>query len=287
MRSEKEMLELILKFAQQNENIRAVYINGSRANPNIEKDIFQDYDIVYVVKDTKAFIGDKSWIRNFGEIAVMQEPDDSNVFSEECNDPTQRYNYLMQFVDGTRIDLSYISADVAIDHYLSDKLTVLLLDKDKLFPALPVPSDEDYCVKKPELKNYKACCNEFWWLSTYVAKGLRRNQILYAIDHLNFIRAELIKIVEWQVGFDNNFSVNTGSHGKFLKTYLKPDDWKRILETYPTAEIENVWEPLMKTVTLFEETAKYIGNKLSFSFNEEECSKTKRYLLQMRNGEIK
>lgn len=56
MRSEKEMFDLILGVAKQDERIRAVYMNGSRANPNAKKDIFQDYDIVYVVKETASFI---------------------------------------------------------------------------------------------------------------------------------------------------------------------------------------------------------------------------------------
>ena len=33
MRSEQEMLDLILNFAKNDENIRAVLLNGSRANP--------------------------------------------------------------------------------------------------------------------------------------------------------------------------------------------------------------------------------------------------------------
>jgi Streptomycin adenylyltransferase len=72
MRSEKEVMDLILKVAREDERIRAVYMGGSRANPNVEKDIYQDYDIVYVVTETKSFLEDKNWISVFGDIAVMQ-----------------------------------------------------------------------------------------------------------------------------------------------------------------------------------------------------------------------
>lgn len=41
MRTEKEMQELILNIAKQDERIRAVYMNGSRTNPNVPKDIFR------------------------------------------------------------------------------------------------------------------------------------------------------------------------------------------------------------------------------------------------------
>jgi aminoglycoside 6-adenylyltransferase len=51
MRSEQAMLELVLKVARDDERIRAVLLNGSRANPNAPRDIFQDFDIVYLVTD--------------------------------------------------------------------------------------------------------------------------------------------------------------------------------------------------------------------------------------------
>ena len=71
MRSESEMYNLILEVAKNDVRIKAVYMNGSRTNENVPKDIFQDYDIVYVVEDTKSFIEDKDWINLFGEILYM------------------------------------------------------------------------------------------------------------------------------------------------------------------------------------------------------------------------
>jgi aminoglycoside 6-adenylyltransferase len=56
LRPEKEMYDLILGIAQKDERIRAVYMNGSRTNAKAQKDIFQDFDIVYVVTKTSSFI---------------------------------------------------------------------------------------------------------------------------------------------------------------------------------------------------------------------------------------
>ena len=46
MRTEEQMMKLILDTAKEDERILAVYMNGSRTNPNAPKDIFQDYDII-------------------------------------------------------------------------------------------------------------------------------------------------------------------------------------------------------------------------------------------------
>lgn len=65
MRTENEMYHLILEVAKKDVRIKAVYMNGSRTNKNVPKDMFQDYDIVYVVEDIQSFIEDKDWIRVF------------------------------------------------------------------------------------------------------------------------------------------------------------------------------------------------------------------------------
>ena len=66
MRSEQEMYELIVNTAQNDDRIRAVIMNGSRANPNAARDVFQDFDIVYIVSDVSSFKHDPNWIKRFG-----------------------------------------------------------------------------------------------------------------------------------------------------------------------------------------------------------------------------
>lgn len=48
MRSEKEMMGLILSLAQQDERIRFVGMEGSRINVNVPKDEFQDMMLLMV-----------------------------------------------------------------------------------------------------------------------------------------------------------------------------------------------------------------------------------------------
>jgi aminoglycoside 6-adenylyltransferase len=59
MRSEKEMLKLIIDTATKDERIRAVIMNGSSTNPNSPRDPFQDFDIVYLVTEVDAFKYDR------------------------------------------------------------------------------------------------------------------------------------------------------------------------------------------------------------------------------------
>jgi len=49
MRNEKEIFDLILGFARADKRIRAVVMNGSRADKSVKKDCFQGYDIGFIV----------------------------------------------------------------------------------------------------------------------------------------------------------------------------------------------------------------------------------------------
>ena len=136
MRTEREMTALILGVAEQDARVRAVFMNGSRANPNAPRDIFQDYDIVYVVEETASFRAQPGWVDVFGERLVMQTPDEMDHAAGQPTDLARCYGYLMQFADGNRIDLRLMTLPRALEECQSDSQTIVLLDKDGLLPKL-------------------------------------------------------------------------------------------------------------------------------------------------------
>ena len=105
MRTEQEMFDLILNFAKQDQRVRVVAMNGSRANPNIKPDIYQDFDIVYIVTEMASFLSDDAWLDYFGKCIIMQKPEGMELFPP---DGKPRFSYLMLFEDGNRIDLSLL-----------------------------------------------------------------------------------------------------------------------------------------------------------------------------------
>jgi hypothetical protein len=61
MRGEIEIKNLIIDLATKDDRIRTVLLNGSRANPNIQPDKLQDFDLVFIVNDLESFTRDHSW----------------------------------------------------------------------------------------------------------------------------------------------------------------------------------------------------------------------------------
>ncbi|MFB7156377.1 aminoglycoside 6-adenylyltransferase [Lysinibacillus sp. NPDC056232] len=275
MRSEKEMMELILRVAEKDERVRAVAMNGSRTNSNVPKDTFRDYDIVYLVSDLQSFLINPNWVNVFGKRIIMQTPEDMAMFPPELGG---RFTYLMLFEDGNRIDLMLIPSEEKDIYCSEDRLTVILLDKDGNMPKLSEPTDKDYWVKKPSAEFFADCCNEFWWVSTYVAKGLWRQEILYAYDHLNSVREMLLIMLDWKVGIETNFSLSVGKNSKYLKSYLDNEIWERLMKTYPNGDYEQVWNSLFETIDLFEQVAIEVASILEYQYPFEDANKVKQYL---------
>lgn len=281
MRTEAEMYELILQTAKQDERIRAVYMNGSRTNSNAPEDIFQDYDIVYVVEDTWSFIEDKAWIDRFGERLFMQYPDENPNFPA---DKENFYGWLIQFCDGNRLDLHVESIPHAKEHILDDKLCKILLDKDGLLPQIPEATDEDYRVKRPSEKLYLCACNEFWWCLDSVAKGLWREEIPYVQDMLNFqVRKQLETLLSWKIGLDTDFSVSVGKSGKYMYRWLSKQEWSDYLSTYSSGSVDACWEAVEVMCSLFETTALYVGESLGYEYNVEEGRNCQGFLQHVKS----
>ncbi|USG66560.1 aminoglycoside 6-adenylyltransferase [Brevibacillus ruminantium] len=284
MRSEKEMLDLILGVAQKDERVRAVYMNGSRTNPHAPKDILRDYDIVYVVTETSSFLEEENWIHVFGELLMMQEPDKNDRAIGMDMDFTRSYTYLMLFTDGNRIDLRIETKESMLERYAHDTLTMPLLDKDNCLPALPAPTNTDYWVKKPTEPLYLGCCNEFWWCLQNVAKGIWRDELPYAKQMFEqVIRPRLHEMIAWWVGIQNDFQVSLGKMEKYMKAYLPETYWEMYKQTYSDSDYENMWNSVRTACELFRILAKDVAAHFRYPYNIQDDTNMTKYLTHIRD----
>lgn len=263
MRSEKQIYDFILNFAENDDRIRIVTLEGSRTNANITPDDFQDYDITFFVTDMQSFTSDDKWLDIFGERLIMQKPEDMELFPAV----EKGFSYLMLFNDDVKIDLTLLPLDL-IDEYLTwDKLIKLLLDKDHRVAKPPVPTDEDYHLQRPTARMFDDCCNEFWNTVPYVVKGLCRGEILFAIDHMNdIVRKELLRMISWSVGAKQGFHFSLGKNYKFLDRYVTGELWKRLLATYRMDSYAQMWASLEHCMALFREISSETAQKLDYPY---------------------
>lgn len=253
--------------AKNDQRIRAVIMNGSRANPNAKKDIFQDFDIIYFVTRIRSFVSDHRWIRIFGDIMIMQMPKTHTLIPEEDDGS---FTYLMQFTDGNRIDLSLVPIE-RIGIMKQESQSILLLDKDGVIEPLPPASDADFIVKQPTEKMFNDCCNEFWWICTYVAKGIWRDELPYAMFMYDrFLRDMLFEMIRWHIGIKTDFAISVGNCGKYFKKYLEAEVWDMYLKTYCDSNYDNLWKALFTACDLFRITAEMVADHMDFVYPYED-----------------
>ncbi|HLA58898.1 MAG TPA: GNAT family N-acetyltransferase [Puia sp.] len=278
MKTPDEIKKIILGKAETDGRIRAVLLNGSRANQKISPDGLQDFDVVYIVNELDSFIANHEWTSIFGEKLIWQMPDEMEL-SNRGEKIFISFHYLMLFKDGHRIDLTLFPREKFETDFTPDSLTVVWLDKDNLFENIEPATDIDYRVRRPTEKEFRDACNEFWWVSTYISRGLMRRETSYVKAMMEGpVRKMFLKMTEWYIGTKTEFSVSPGLHGKFISQYLTGNEYIMWLRTYPDAKTKNIWNAFFLMTGVFKTYTHSVAEKLHFSYNAGEQDNVISYL---------
>ena len=264
MRTEAEMLNLILQTAKTIQ-VEAVAMSGSRTNSQEPQDEFQDYDLVYVVDDIDNLTSDLSWLDLFGKRILEQEVRLGH-----------RRLFLMLFEDGNRIDLTLCSK-VHIKEWVESEANFIVLEDPKGLFVPHSPTPQRYWTSPASAIEFEKTCNEFWWVSAYVVKGIHRNHLVYETDHLYGIcQQELLKILAWQVAA-NKGMVDVGKNYKYLFQYLPAEKEKEFSNLLDFSSVEKLTQSLFATMTLFHQEAQAFSLKTGFPYDKETAEKMIEY----------
>ena len=231
-------------------------MSGSRTNSQAPQDEFQDYDVVYVVDDLDNLTSDLSWLDLFGKRIIEQEVGFSH-----------RRLFLMLFEDGNRIDLT-LCPKQQIQEWVDSEADYTVLKDDKgLFESYP-PSPKRYWTNPASQTDFEKACNEFWWVSAYVVKGIHRNHLVYATDHLYGIcQQELLKILAWQVASDRG-KVDIGKNYKYLFQYLPAEKEKEFTALLDFFDQKSLTKSLFATMNFFHKEAQAFSLKTGFHYDK-------------------
>lgn len=264
MRTETEMLSLLIKIAK-NLKVKVVALSGSRTDTKAPKDEFQDYDVVYIVDDLDNLTRDLSWLDQFGKRIIEQEVGLG-----------QRRLYLMLFEDGNRIDLTLCPKDYIQEWVDSEAGFTVLEDPEHLFEPYS-PNIERYWTNSATEKDFEKVCNEFWWVSAYVVKGICRKQVIYATDHLYGIcQQELLKVLAWQVASDRG-RVDVGKNYKYLFNYLPAEKEMEFSNLLDFSSIDKITQSLFATMQLLHREAQSLAQKMGFDYDMKVAEKMIQY----------
>jgi aminoglycoside 6-adenylyltransferase len=278
-----EMYELILQTAKEDERIRAVTMEGSKVTPGAVRDVFSDFDVTFFVSDIREFTKDHDYMKRFGEILIMQMPDD---WYKEPYDYSgkKRFAYLTQYKDGNRIDLTFIDvSNMESQKYFNEPRTVLI-NKDNFDVLSDITTNEVFFIQKPGDFEFFNTVNEFRWISNYVTKGLCRHEFYYARRMMEqYMMDMFMKMINWKVGVDNNFKVTTGACSKYLEKYLSEEEMNRFMGIFAKGDYEDMWDKLFLMYDYFEDLSIYVSEKLGFSLDLQESRNVRNFMEKRSN----
>lgn len=281
---EAAVLARVVRWAEDQPLIRTVILESSRAVDHAPLDRFSDYDILLVVSDIHQFAESNDWQRFFGE-PLVRFGDPVDVLGIET------YMRMVVYRDHTKIDFALWPVELlrrVVEQQIStdflDRGYRVLLDKDGLAARLPAPTRTAHIPPKPTEQAYLALVEEFWWESTYVAKNLWRDDLVFARYNLDVVmRSELLlPLLEWRIELDHGWTWKPGIVGRGLKRALPPDLWSAFERTYVGPGIEENWEALFAMTALFRRAAIAVGQALGYTYPQELDDDVTAYLEEAR-----
>jgi aminoglycoside 6-adenylyltransferase len=271
MPSEAEVLGQVGAWATNHSLIRAVVLESSRAVGQAVLDRFSDYDILLVVSDVRPFADDNAWQRHFAE-PLVRFSDTVAVLGFET------YSRLVLYQDHIKIDYAIWPLELLQRIVERQEPTELLdwgyrvlLDKDGLAARLPPATRTAHIPPKPTENEYTALVEEFWWETTYAAKHLWRDELVFAKYNLEVtMKFELLlHMLEWRIELDHGWTWKPGVLGRGMKRALPPDLWSALERTYAGPGIEDNWEALFAATALFRRVALEVAQALGYSYPQE------------------
>ena len=281
---EQDVVDKLMAWGTAHPLIRAMILTSTRARPEGPVDLLSDYDLILAVSDVRPFAFDDAWISAYGRPMVRWGDQ-----GEEHDLATYFRGVVYQ--DYVKIDYGIWPAEllgrIAADARLPGELDAgyrVLLDKDRRTAGWKRPSYRAHIPARPTDAEYRALVEEFWWGTTYVAKGLWRQELAFAKWVLDQdLKLETMRrLLEWRVEIDRNWSVRTGIHGRGLERLLPPDLWAAFAGTYVSLDVEETWAALDRVIALFRQIALDVGTALGYTYPQLVDDQVSAYLEVIR-----
>ena len=278
MRSETEVIDIIIELAKQDKDVRAV----------IRTDIlpareYMYFNFYFIVDDLQKYEEDSLYEKSLGERILLYRGDKN--YPEMLNGAKA---HLMVFKDGATIVIKAITLEMFIERYnVSEKGDTfrILLDIDKILPDIDDNNGRKLiCLDKPSENEFNGKCMEYFWVLKTFAEYIMRRELPAAMFYLNIsVRDMLDSMIRWHIAFQYEYSVSCGILNSYFEKYLEKDLYHLYEKTYPTSKYDSIWMAYDNVVKLFHKVGKGLANDFGYNYPEESEQAMLEFIGQMKN----
>jgi len=283
------ILARLVRWAEARDDVRAMLLYSSRARPGGSLDAFSDYDLLLEVRDAAALHCDDRWLGEVGPVLVVFK----NPLGDREGLPASLF--VTHYEDGLKIDFAFVQTGylrwVSERPSLPDDLDhglIVLVDKDNQARGLPAPSRTAYRPAPPDERTYLELIAEFFNDAAYVAKALRRGDLIPAKHSLDAVMKHecLLRMLDWRESAARGWETAPKPGGRGLLGRLDAATYAELERTYVGAGERENWEALVATIILFRRIAQDVGKELGHAYPDDQDRRMVAYLRAVRDGTL-
>lgn len=256
-----EIIERLVAWAEDEDNIRALIQTGSSSRTTGQADRFSDREIEVIARDVAPLLTDDAWIHSIAPVWVA-------LYLE--NDLGDFETRLVFFEGGRKVDFTIADRtriEALVDSVALNDLYArgyrVLLDKDGLARGLTTPSGAAPRRPLPAEAEFTRTVTEFWFEEAHMPTYLIRDE-LWVVKFRDWtMKQMLVRMLEWNSLATRGPDTNTWCIGTKMKQWLDAETWDEVYDVFSRFERADAWRGLVATMALFtrltRETAELLG----------------------------
>lgn len=263
-----ELIRRFISWACSREDIRTVFIVGSRARVDHPADEWSDLDLVIVTRDPEYILSSSEWLKEIGESWIsfiegtaVGEGNERRVLFEHGLDvdfaviPDQRFRKLASSPEVGDIFQRGIH---------------VLLDKDNLTVDSPSSSGKAPDIPSsfpPSERDFVNLINDFWYHAVWTAKKLLRGELWTAVFCLNcYMHSKVLRVLECHARAVNGAGYDTWHRGRFLEEWADRRALEGLRSSFAYYDEDDAWRALISIMDLFRWLAVETAGRLGFHY---------------------
>lgn len=273
-RSYEKLLERFCRWAENQLDIRAAVVIGSRARVDHAADEWADLDALIITTDPEHYVSTSDWISNFGKpLLTFIEP-------TSTGDEKERRVLYEGMVD---VDFSIIpqkkieelfqagtdpQGAIQISNELGRGLRVLI-DKDGMANRLQklVASIKKPLPSRPTEHEFLEVVNDFLYHTVFAAKHLRRGELWWTVTCLDcYMQRVLLQMIEWHALATHDWKHDTWFRGRFLEEWAHPQAIEGLRKAFAHYDKGDIERALLASMDLFRSLATETAKKLGYPY---------------------
>ncbi len=242
MRTEKEILYIVLDTAREDDAVRAVIRTDLLP---IRKYLFS-YQFCFIVDDIEKYDDDKTFETCFGKRVLLYRGDK---------------NYPEMF-PGAKAHLMVFEDGIT--------LVINTMDKDNILPEIErLEETQTIFADTPTKEIFDNTSNEFWWVMKTFAEYTLRKELPSAMFYLNVaVRDLLNKMLRWHIYLESGKPVDMGVLDSKFEELLEDELFALYKKTYPSADYDQIWSAFNAVATLWNKAGNMVADSCGFPYPE-------------------